>query len=320
MSRVPDAQRLPWSPFVALLLVSAIVAAVGARPYAGSWNDGSRLATAESLVDLGGWGIDRSIFVVPALTPADAPPPFPPSNQLLSTRGTLDRLFIDGRFVSDKTPVSNLLLAGEYWLLQRLTGIVARTDADRFCYWLTLLTAGLSFGVLTGGMFVLAWRITASVPLAMVIAVSFGFGTCAAAYSRHVNSHIVLLAVFSLLMLTADRSVRDAGKSAVTVGWLGTLGGYAIFSTNHSGVALSVRWFIPLLAPLFYLLAVHLQTAPEDREMFVALTVVGLALGVSAWVGGPWAPRVPFFWWWVALALISGTIAWHRRRRHGVKS
>ena len=36
---------------------------LSARPYAGSWNDGSRLAAVESLVDYHTWAIDDSIFV-----------------------------------------------------------------------------------------------------------------------------------------------------------------------------------------------------------------------------------------------------------------
>ena len=41
-------------------LVAVAIALIGARPYAGSWNDGSRLATVESLVDYHTWEIDNS--------------------------------------------------------------------------------------------------------------------------------------------------------------------------------------------------------------------------------------------------------------------
>ncbi len=46
-----------------VVVAAAAVAAVSARPYAGAWNDGSRLATVEALVDHGTFAIDRSIFV-----------------------------------------------------------------------------------------------------------------------------------------------------------------------------------------------------------------------------------------------------------------
>ena len=46
-----------------VILAAAAVAVVSARPYAGAWNDGSRLATVECLVDHGTLAIDDSLFV-----------------------------------------------------------------------------------------------------------------------------------------------------------------------------------------------------------------------------------------------------------------
>ena len=37
---------------------------------------------------------------------------------------------------------------------------------------------------------------------------------------------------------------------------------YSVTSTNHSGVCCSVRWFVPLLAPAYYVLAVWLPRLP----------------------------------------------------------
>ena len=50
----------------AVLALAVVVALVSARPYAGSWNDGSRLATVECLVDYHTLAIDRSASVRPA--------------------------------------------------------------------------------------------------------------------------------------------------------------------------------------------------------------------------------------------------------------
>ncbi len=52
-----------------VLAAAVVVAAVSAHPYAGGWNDGSRLATVESLVDRHTWAIDDSIFVNPSAVP-----------------------------------------------------------------------------------------------------------------------------------------------------------------------------------------------------------------------------------------------------------
>ena len=59
-------QNVSRRELILVLMVSLTVALVSARPYAGSWNDGSRLALVESLVDFRTLSIDRSIFVDPA--------------------------------------------------------------------------------------------------------------------------------------------------------------------------------------------------------------------------------------------------------------
>ena len=227
----------PRSVLAALVLMTLVVAAIGARPYAGSWNDGSRLAAAESLVDRGTWTIDDSVFVQPSARATGAPPPYPASDRLLTTRGTLDRLLIDGRFVSDKTPISNLILAAEYWLVQRTTGLVVRDRADRVIYLLTLFSAGVSFVAATAVMFVLAYRKTRTEGIAAGLALTFAFATCAAAYSRHVNAHIMLLAVLTMLMWQFDRAVhqRGDGGSAWTALTSGTLAGLAYRSRLGAG-------------------------------------------------------------------------------------
>src|SRR5690349_20027514 len=94
-----------------LVLLAAILAAVTARPYAGAWNDGSRLATVESLVDRHTFAIDDSIYLTPS---AAARPPYDPSSALVARYGTLDKLRIDGRWYSDKSPVPAVLMAGPY--------------------------------------------------------------------------------------------------------------------------------------------------------------------------------------------------------------
>src|SRR5438105_13666971 len=105
-----------------VLLAASVVAILGAHSFAGSWNDGSRLATVESLVDSHTWVIDRSIFVdVP--TPARGSP-YPREDVNLRS-GTSDKLYIHGHFYSDKPTVPALLLAGWYQILQWTTELLA---------------------------------------------------------------------------------------------------------------------------------------------------------------------------------------------------
>ncbi|MBV9125612.1 MAG: hypothetical protein JO112_19860, partial [Planctomycetes bacterium] len=142
----PPGQRV--SVLHGLVLAGALVIALaGARPYAGGWNDGSRLATVECLVDDHTLAIDRSIFVqVPAPGSSSRPLPYDPQEPLL-TRGTYDKLLINGHFYSDKSPVPALLLAGVYQGLQWCTGLTARDRPDLFCYAMTLASSGLAYVV-----------------------------------------------------------------------------------------------------------------------------------------------------------------------------
>src|SRR5262245_23909670 len=107
-----------------VVAAAVVVALVSARPYAGCWNDGSRLAAVEALVDQHTLAIDRSVCVRVPLEPGAAP--YPPDEPALLQAGTLDKLLIDGHWYSDKSPVPALLLAGLYQVLQWTTGLTAR--------------------------------------------------------------------------------------------------------------------------------------------------------------------------------------------------
>lgn len=137
---------------LALLVVVAVasaVAAVSARPWAGSWNDASRLATVESLVDRHTFAIDDSIFVRPQ------PPGQPGGDETRAPLVTQDKLFIAGRFYSDKPPVPALLMAGLYQAWRWSGGAPARQRTERFCYWMTLCSSGVAYVVAVGCIFLL---------------------------------------------------------------------------------------------------------------------------------------------------------------------
>src|SRR5262245_65463957 len=113
-------QRAAW----AVVGLAAVLAVAGARPYAGSWNDGSRLAAVESLVERGTPVIDGSVFI-----------------------DTGDRLLIRGHFYSDKPPVISALMAAAYrggmWF-----GLPAPSRRpDVFCWALTAFFCGGSLVV-----------------------------------------------------------------------------------------------------------------------------------------------------------------------------
>jgi hypothetical protein len=432
-----------WAGF-AVVAAAVVVAAVSARPYAGAWNDGSRLATVEALVDHHTLAIDDTIFVrVPPPGEASASP-YPPDNALLLGKGTQDKLFINGHYYSDKSPVPALLLAGVYEVWQVGGGPTARQRPDLFCLLMTLASSGLAYVVAVWCVY----RIGGDVGLArtprLLLTTSFGLCTLALPYAAHVNNHVQLLAVCAVLMVGFVRLARARAAGRIPWGWLaglGTLTGlgysidlgfgpvlvlcagtlvafrcrrpvplavfalvalpwlvlhhavnyatgatlipanavaayfdwpgcpfnatnmtggwkhdsighfllyaagllagkkgllghnlplflavpalwhllrrsphlpevvfaaglsggvwlmYAVNSTNSSGLCLSIRWFVPLLAPGYFLLALYLKRSPGAVRDLLILSASGLLLTALGWWHGPWFQHMlPGFW------------------------
>jgi hypothetical protein len=87
---------------------------------------------------------------------------------------------------------------------------------------------------------------------------------------------------------------------------------YAATSTNLSGEACSIRWFVPLLGPGFWILGLMLREFPQYRPDFVWLTTVGVPMAGMMWYDGPWARHmVPGYWGFVAVMLVGwGVVRW----------
>jgi hypothetical protein len=448
-------------PIVALL--AAAVALVSARPYAGGWNDGSRLATVESLVDQQALEIDRSMFVRgPGSDPA-APNPYTPGDELLAANGTRDKLFIrdkdsvNGHFYSDKSPLPAVTLAGWYLVLKRTINLDAREDPGRFCYWMTVGSSGLGYVAAVWCVYQMGLVVGLPLSTRLWLTASLAFATVALAYTRHVNNHAMLLGVTAALVLSLARLAREIGERRtpwsrlleagtlmglgysidlgvgpplvlattalvvwrtrrltpivvfvlaaapwiaghhalnyyiggtfapansvpdyfkwpgssftpenMTGGWahksiahflfyaLDLLVGkhgflsfnlpmflavagffilwrrrpsewpellfcaafsvgawlmYSVASVDHSGECCSVRWFVPLLAPGYYVMAVLLREQPAYRCDFLLLSGFSAMLGATCWWHGPWYARVPLGWgFWVIYS--AALVAW----------
>ena len=452
---IDGSRRLLWLK-LAVFLTGLAAAAYVARPYAGGWNDGSRLATVESLVDYHTLAIDRSIFTAPFERDRDRPPPYESDDWLTNILGTGDKLLIEGHYYSDKSPVPALQLGLVYYAAQRAVGLVARQNADRFCWLMTTVSSGLAFAVGMAAMFSLCLEVGLSIPLALMVAASLGFSTMALVYCEHVNNHSLLLGVASLLMLELVRLARQGSShptwrlmfigSLVGMGYAidlgvgpplivatgglivyrlrswravslfaagmvpvlllhhamnyevgGTLkpananpeyflwpgcsfssqnmtGGwkhpdllafgryslallfgkrgfvghnlplylmlaaawpllrrrdkhrpevffavgwsvltwvmYAANSNNLSGLCCSIRWFLPLLVPGYFLIALQLRDRPSWRAPFAILSIWGFELSILMVLVGPWTRHLIPYYWQIQAAAAGSLLAW----------
>jgi hypothetical protein len=80
---------------------------------------------------------------------------------------------------------------------------------------------------------------------------------------------------------------------------------YAVLSTNFSGGCMSVRWFLPLLAPAYYVLALVLRTSPQFLGDFVLLSAWGAVEAALMWREGMWWGYLPYRWPLLAAALVT---------------
>jgi len=394
---------------VLLFLLTQAVALFGAM-HAVGWNDGSRLATVESLVDYHTWQIDQSIF----------------------TAHTGDKMFINGHYYSDKSPVPALAMAVVYQVFQWTTGLKAAQEPSLFVFLMALSFSGTAYVVSVLGLDRLMVRSSLSNKMRVPLVASFALGTIALTYSRVSNIHILMLAVFILLFLLLERAVepgwekfsqgqllalgsllgyRTRSLASVIIvlasafpwfalhhvlnyriggtflpantvsqyflfpgstltaqnltgaGWahhnlsefliycVGLLFGnqgfivhnlmlffaipaavvglretvekrgliyysiglilgigllYAATSNNYSGECCSIRWFVPLLVPFYYVLILALKRYPSAVVDLWILSAWSIVLGVLLWGHGPLTPPLlPALWYVNAAALIS---------------
>jgi hypothetical protein len=261
--------------------VAAGLAWLSARPYAGCWNDGSRLATVECLVDGHTLAIDHSVFVEVPRPPA--PAPYPAGEKALLEVGTGDKLFIRGHYYSDKSPVPAVLLAGVYQLWQWVTGKSARTDPAEFCHVMTLASSGLSYVLAVLAIYVLGGRLGLSLPQRLLVTASFALATVALPYARQVNNHILLLAVAAWMAVDVAALAEDGTTSWTRLLRLGFLGGLAYTIDLGTGPVLLGCTALLFVVPCR-------RVGPALTFGLAALPWLALHHALNYAVGGTWRP------------------------------
>ncbi|AWM36600.1 hypothetical protein GobsT_55830 [Gemmata obscuriglobus] len=279
MSRA-DHWAAPW-----LLGACALAfAAFSAWPFASGWNDGSRLASVESLIERGTFCIDDSVFLHPPAGHFDrGTPPYDPDNALLR-RGTSDKLLIDGRYYSDKPPLVSVPLAVAYRGLMAL-GLPHPGDRpDVFAWVICVLLSGTGYALAVGCLWVLGTRVGLSPGWRLAWLAAFAFGTVLPAYTRSANNHIAQLgaaaAVCVLLCRIADRTAE--GRRA----WLALLGAGLI-----AGFAYNLDFGVGPPLVLAVLAAVAVRTRRALPVVVCGLGVVPCVVAghaINFAIGGDW--------------------------------
>lgn len=269
------------------------LAAAGARDQPGGFNDGSRLATAESLIERGTLAIDDSVFVRPPRDLAERGllPPDPDPVYSLA-RGTKDKLLIDGHYYSDKPMIPAVVNAAAYRLLMFI-GLPRPDDRpDVFTRVSTILLCGFGYAVAVGCMWRLGQRVGLNSIWRLVWLGGFALATVLPAYTRQLNAGMPQLgATAALALLLARIACGNESRWAFVVA--GVCAGFGFTLDQASGA--------PLLG--LAMLAIAIRTRGlESIALFLVGTLPWVVAheSVNYFIGHVWVPlnMVPQYLEW----------------------
>jgi hypothetical protein len=179
------------APLLAVVFFAICILLTKTKP--DSWNDISRVAAMESLVENGTWAIDASPWI-------DL---------------TQDKVFLNGRFYSGKMPLLSWLGAGLYAGLRTVGGLSLAPDCDtaaRGCayYWITLILMGAPAALMIALFYDFARRMNLSLGVAALGTLALGVGTMVFPYSLVVNHHLPsAVSLFAAFYILTTRAARD---------------------------------------------------------------------------------------------------------------
>jgi len=231
--------RATWWGICAAGIACSLLGLALVHPFAGSWNDGSRLACIESLGERDTWILDGSLFVYPNGKTDGSLNPYDPASELLAKRGTLDLMQIKGHFYSDKSPVPSLLLAG-IWKAGRFLGFPeAAQNPGFFCWFIGILGGAVPFALGAAALFSLSARLAYSPAGFWWLFVAGVFVCTAPCYTWGINTHIQMWGITAICFAVIDGvSRRDFPSHPVLFWFLGNLLGLSYTVDAGVGPAL----------------------------------------------------------------------------------
>lgn len=315
-------ERYAASGGIVLAGLAFVLAAIGALPYAGGFNDGSRLATTESLVSRGTFRIDDSMFATPSFELLEqGRPPYTPDIPDIARHGTLDKVRIDGHFYSDKPPILAVLTAGAYRLLMVFGLPAPRERPDVFCRTAAILSSGIAYAAAVGFMWVLGRHIGLTTGWRLVWLGSFALATVLPGYTRQVNPSLPQTAALAGLAVFMLRGVREWPRLAWgSLALAGTCAGFAysldlgsgpsLLACVTSGLFLRTRRIaavgVFLLGAMPWMVTHHVLTYSIGR-VWVPLGMVPEFLN---WPGSPFDPsNMTGFWRHTPLGFVTYSVS-----------
>lgn len=206
--------------YLKVFIVFFILFAILLKTEPMGWNDGSRMAQIQSLVEYGSFSIDNSVF------------------------STGDKYFFNNHFYSDKPPILALYASPFYFVLH-LFGFSFENNAKLTYYLVTLLSIGcLSILGLVVFRKIIRDFFYASNEWANITTFIVGAGTLVLPYSLVFNNHLpsgvlVLLGFFFLLNFRRNSRLKNALYSG-------------LFTSLAGSIDINCFLFIPfILIPIF---------------------------------------------------------------------
>jgi hypothetical protein len=274
-----------WAEHRAVAWVLAAIAfglaAVSAKPFASSWNDGSRLASVEALVERGSYCIDGTVFLQPEIAPGTTP--YDPEKPLLA-RGTYDKLRINGHWYSDKPPLVSLPLAAAYRGLMTLGLPAPAKRPDVFAWVICVLLSGTGYAVAVGCMWALGKRAGLPPAWRFVWLAAFALATVLPAYTRSANNHIAQLGAVTAICVLLGRIADRVTEGRTAWG--------SLFATGLiTGFAYNLDFGIGPPLVLSVVVVVALRTRGTWPVVCCALPMLGCMIAghaINFAIGGDW--------------------------------
>ncbi len=274
-----------------ILLCSILITIISVKPYAMSWNDSSRFAMVQALVENNTFVIDDTIFVISDCNKKyNKISPFDPNNPLLNRYGTNDRLYISGHFYSDKSPVPGVIMALT-WKILSFFGIPdIRENPYVFIYTLNFLFAGIPFIFSTWCLLRFSIQIGLSAQYSSLLAFTFLFSVVSA-YSCSVNTHIQCFAcICAALVIVTSQSITTL-KSII----LGLMVGLGYSTDLGTGPILLVTFSLYVIKWRFLLIFIYGVSAliPIGIHHYLNYQIAGTILPANSipeylsWPGSP---------------------------------